>query len=91
MPPSRRGGRSRHLWSSSPSRHCRGGCATNSPSVAAERSEAERQAEVVGRDAGGVEVTRDEDVARGEPRPDKAKRAFEEKAGPVDWSAEDES
>lgn len=57
----------------------------------AERSEAERQTEVVGRDADGVEITRDEVVARGDPMTEKAKRAFEETAGPVEWSADDES
>jgi hypothetical protein len=58
---------------------------------AAERGEAERQTEVVGRDADGVEISRGEVVAGGEPLTEKAKRAFEETAGPVDWSAEDGS
>jgi hypothetical protein len=56
----------------------------------AERREAERQEDVVGRDADGVEATRGEVVAAGEPLTEKAKRAFEETAGPVEWSAEDE-
>jgi hypothetical protein len=56
----------------------------------AERRDAEHQDEVVGRDAEGVEVTRSEVVAGGEALTDDAKRAFEETAGPVDWSAASE-
>jgi hypothetical protein len=90
VPPSRRGGRSRHLW-----RRSRAGTvaadARRTRPARGRAQRAERQGEVVGRDADGVEVTRDEVVARGEPLTDKAKRAFEDTAGPVDWSAEDES
>lgn len=56
----------------------------------AERREAERQEEVVGRDAEGLEVTRGEVVADGEALTDDAKRAFEETAGPIEWSAPSE-
>jgi ParB/RepB/Spo0J family partition protein len=52
-----------------------------------ERREAERQAEVVGRDGEGLEITRGEVVGTGEPLTEHAKRAFEETAGPVKWTA----
>jgi hypothetical protein len=55
---------------------------------ASERDQAARQTEVVGRDADGVEVTRDEVVALGEPLTAAAKQVFEETAGPVEWSDE---
>lgn len=53
----------------------------------ATRRDAERQEEVVGRDAEGAAITRGEVVAHGEPLTQEAKRAFEETAGAVEWSA----
>jgi hypothetical protein len=55
-----------------------------------ERREAERQAVVVGRDAEGRDITRGEVVGAGEPLTEQAKRAFEDTAGPLEWSAETE-
>ena len=56
----------------------------------AERSGAERQEEVVSRDAEGVKVTCGEVVARGEALTEEAKRDFEETAGAVEWSVSSE-
>jgi hypothetical protein len=56
----------------------------------AEHEEAERQEEVVARDADGLETTRGEVADQGEPLTAEAKRAFEETAGWVDWSAPSE-
>jgi ParB/RepB/Spo0J family partition protein len=53
----------------------------------ARRREAEREEEVVGRDAEGAAVTRGEVVAHGEPLTEETKRAFEETAGAAEWSA----
>ena len=53
----------------------------------ARRREAEGEEEVVGRDAEGAEITRGEVVAHGEPLTEETKRAFEETAGAVEWSA----
>jgi len=52
----------------------------------AKRSQADRQEEVVGRDAEGLEITRGEVVANGELLTEEAKRDFEETAGAVEWS-----
>jgi ParB/RepB/Spo0J family partition protein len=56
----------------------------------AERREAESQEEVVGRDPEGLEITRGEVVASGEPLTEEAKREFEETAGVVNWTAPSE-
>jgi hypothetical protein len=56
----------------------------------AERGEAARQTEVVGLDADGVESFETRS-SRGERLTEKVKQAFEETAGPVQWSAQDES
>lgn len=46
-----------------------------------------REAEVVGRDGEGSAITRGEVVAQGERLTEEAKRAFEETAGAVEWTA----
>jgi hypothetical protein len=52
-----------------------------------ERRAAERQAEVIGRDAVGRGITRGEVVRQGAPLAEEVKRSFEETAGPVEWTA----
>jgi hypothetical protein len=84
------GGRSPGWSRRSRSPRCRGECATSSPRGRPSAQEAERQEEVVGRDAEGLEITRGEIVDRSEALTEHAKRAFEETAGPVEWSAPSE-
>ena len=50
------------------------------------RREAERQGEVIGRDAEGHEITRGEVVSPGEPLTEQAKCDLEETTGAVEWS-----